>query len=292
MTAETFTKTSDLSNRLSALSRDNFYDVYRQFSWPEQLGSDRMAMSPELTTLYGTEIWDQLTDEQKRMLTITETANLFSNTLNGERLLVSGLSAQLYAGSATSEITDYLHHFLDEENKHMIMFGVFCRKYVGRVYPEKKIAFQKQYAPGEELLRFYSLAMIVEAYGDYYNIRVAEDDRCDSLVRDISRTHHLDEARHIAFDRAYISELAAIHLPEWEQSTLDEFRAWLAGFMKVNWITFYNPAAYRDAGIADSYQVQKQAMASPYQQELRKTISSGVVKYFRKTGLIDAEPEL
>ena len=285
--------TNRLSKRLSALSQEQFYDVYKSFSWPEELGSDQLAMSPEITTLSGTEVWSTLSDEQIRKLTITETATLFSNTLNGEKLLVSGLSSQLYSGArATPEITDYLHHFIDEENKHMIMFGIFCKKYLGRIYPDKKFSLARKYAPGEELLSFYALAMVVEAYGDYYNIRVMQDDRCAPIVREISHLHHVDEARHLAFDRAYLTELAQEYLPTWDEATLTNFRAWLAGFMRVNWVTFYNPAAYRDAGIADPYEVQKIAMASPQQVALRQKISQPIVKFFLKIGLLNETPEL
>lgn len=283
-------RTNALAERLSALSRERFYDVYEQFEWPERLDPDSFSMSPEITTLCGTPVWSALTDEQKWRLTITETATLFSNTLNGEKVLVAGLASQLYSKAATPEITDYLHHFLDEENKHMIMFGVFCRKYVGRVYPDKRLAMPARYAPGEELLRFYTLAMVVEAYGDYYNVRVMGDDRCNPLVRAISRVHHVDEARHIAFDKAYLAELAAEHMPGWDDATRKSFQDWLAGFMKANWLTFYNPAAYRDAGIEDPYEAQKIALAAPEQKALREKVTANVASFFLQTGLIAELP--
>lgn len=285
-------RTNALAERLTAQSRERFYDVYEQFEWPDRLDPDAFSMSPEITTLSGTPIWSTLSDEQKWRLTITETATLFSNTLNGERVLVAGLASQLYSKGATPEITDYLHHFLDEENKHMIMFGVFCRKYVGRVYPDKRLAMPAKYAPGEELLRFYTLAMVVEAYGDYYNVRVMSDDRCNPLVRAISRVHHVDEARHIAFDKAYLAELAAEHMPGWDDATRKGFHGWLAGFMKANWQTFYNPAAYRDAGIEDPYEVQKIAMAAPAQKALREKVTSNVASFFLQTGLITELPDV
>lgn len=285
-------KTNELTHRLNALSRENFYNVYDAITWPDELDSNKTAMPPELTTLYGTEIWPTLSDEQIRNLTITETATLFSNTLNGERLLVAGLSAQIYSSKTSPEITDYLHHFLDEENKHMIMFGVFCNKYVGRVYPEKKLQFPQAYAPGEELIRFYTLAMVVEAYGDYFNVRAMTDDTCDPVVRQISELHHLDEARHLSFDRAYLTELAERHIPNWEPETLKTFQEWLAGFMRTNWVTFYSPAAYKDAGIPDAYEAAQTAFAAPYQLALRERVTAGVTKFFLKNGLITAEPQL
>jgi hypothetical protein len=283
------TRTNRLSARLNALSREQFYDVYRQFDWPEGLDRDRFAMSPELSTLAGTPLWDDISDEQKWRLTITETGNLFSNTLNGERILVAGLTTQLYSKPASDEITDYLHHFLDEENKHMIMFGLFCRKYVGRVYPSRSFGLPQKFAPGEELLRFFTLAMVVEEISDQYNARVMNDDRCDPLVRAISHLHHVDERRHLAFDRAYLIELAGAHLPHWDDSTIDGFRSWLSGFIKSFWLTFYNPSAYRDAGIDEPYEVQQLAMAAPAQRALREELSAPTVKFLMKTGLL-AEP--
>ncbi len=288
-----FENTNQLAARLNAKSREGFYNVYESFDWPETLASDFLAVPLEYTTLYGTEVWSDLSDEQKRKLTITDTANLFSNTLNGERLVVGGMSPQLYGKHAPAEITEYLHHFLDEENKHMIMFGIFCRKYIGRVYPEKRLSFAiKDYAPGEELLRFYTQIMVVEAYGDFYNVRAMNDDQCDPLVRDISRVHHIDEARHLSFDRAYITELAAQYVRTWDEATLAGFRSWLAEYMRVMWVTFYNPVAYKDAGIPDAYEAARTAMASEYQTQLREKISAGVVKFFMKCGLLDAQPVL
>ena len=96
-------RTDNLTHRLNQLSRDNFYNVYDSIQWPEKLSASKTAMPPELTTLMGTEIWSSLSDEQIHKLTLTETATLFSNTLNGERLLVAGL-ANCGPGSETIQV--------------------------------------------------------------------------------------------------------------------------------------------------------------------------------------------
>ena len=142
-------RTDELSARLTAKSRESIYDVYRRFAWTDALDADRLAMPPEILSLYGTDVWGTLSDEQVHRLATLETANLFANTLHGEQVLVAGLSQQLYGKTLSDEMTDYLHHFLDEENKHMVMFGVYCRKYAGRVYPEKKLAFPKDVVPAK-----------------------------------------------------------------------------------------------------------------------------------------------
>ena len=280
------TRTDELSARLSAASREAFYDVYRRFAWTERLDVDRWAMPPELLTVYGTPVWGDLTDEQRHKLSIAETANLFANTLHGEQVLVAGLSERLYGTKLSDEITDYLHHFLDEENKHMVMFGIFCRKYLGRVYPDRSVAFPKLMAPGEAEIGFYAMAMVVEDFGDFYNIRTMKDDRCDPLVRDISELHHMDESRHLAFDRAYLTELSERWLPEWDEAQRAKFSSWLRGFMDANWSLYYNPSAYKDAGIPDPYAVRQIAIDHPAQVEHRAKIAAKLMRFFEKIELL------
>ena len=95
----------------------------------------------------------------------------------GGAALVAGLSDRLYSRSNNKHITEYLHHFLDEENKHMVMFGEFCHRYIGKVYPEKKISLPREYAKGEEEVAFFCKVMVVEELGDYYNVMIDRDER-------------------------------------------------------------------------------------------------------------------
>ncbi len=281
------TKTDQLCERLCAKSREDFYDVYNRFEWTERIDPDHVAMPLEITTLYGTDVWGSLTDEQKHRLAVCEVGNLFSGTLHGEQLLVAGLSNQLYGKKLSPEITDYLHHFLDEENKHMIMFGLYCRKYVGRVYPAKSLPLPKVIdTPGEEIIGFYSLAMVVEDFGDYFNIRTMKDTNCDPLVREISKVHHIDESRHLSFDRAYLADLCEEWLPQWDDAQRAKFSGWLRGFMTAHWGTYYNPSVYKDAGIEQPYEVRRQAIAHPAQQALYAKVSEKLDRFFSKIGLL------
>lgn len=284
------TATDRLCERLSAKSRENFYDVYKRFEWTDRIDPDRFGMPPEITTLHGTDVWDELDDEQKHRLGICEAGNLFAGTLHGEQVLVAGLSNQLYGKKLSPEVTDYLHHFLDEENKHMVMFGLYCRKYVGRVYPAKSLPLPRALGPGEDIIGFYALAMVVEDFGDYFNIRTMRDDRCDPLVREISRVHHVDESRHLSFDRAYLTDLCEEWLPRWDDAQRTKFSDWLRGFMEIHWGTYYNPVVYKDVGLEDPYGLRLRAMKHPAQTALREKVSEKLTAFFTKIGLL-LEPD-
>jgi hypothetical protein len=275
-----------LASRLTGASRRKLWDVYSAIDWPASLDSSLWYMPPDLISVYGTPLYEALSDAQRRRLSLFEIGNFFSLVLQGERPLVQGLVHRLYLKSSGREITDYLHHFVDEENKHMVMFGEFCHRYVGKVYPEKKIALAREYSTGEEEVAFFCKVMVVEELGDYYNVMIDRDERVDPLVRRINRVHHSDEARHLAFGRVHLAELCARHLSQWSAETLAGFRAWLAEYLKASWGDYYNPTMYRDAGLADPYEVRQLALAHPACSEHRKRASAKLVKYFLSHGLL------
>lgn len=283
---------AQLAVRLSMASRRKFYDVYRAFEWPEALEADAWAMPPELISLHGTPAWDTLDEPVRRRLSLYEMGNLFSLVLQGERLLVQGLAHRLYGKSTGHAITGYLHHFLDEENKHMVMFGEFCERYVGKVYPEKKLPLPRRYEPGQEEVVFFCMAMVVEELGDFYNVAVGQDERVDPLVREINKVHHVDEARHLAFGRLHLRELFERHAPQWSPQALDDFRTWLGGYLRASWADYYNPAVYRDAGIPLAYDIRQAALSHPAARAHRERASAKLVDYFVATGLLDERPAL
>ncbi|MCB9656316.1 MAG: diiron oxygenase [Sandaracinaceae bacterium] len=290
--ARTTKSASDVAVRLTALSRERAWDVYRDIAWPEALTGERYCMAPELMSVWGTEYWDTLDEAQRLRLSLYECANFFSLTLQGERPLVAGLSDRLYSKRVTKEGTEYLHHFLDEENKHMVMFGMFLNRYVGKVYPEKKVALERSYAKGEEEVMFFCKALVVEELGDYYNMKMMNDARLEPIVRELNDVHHRDESRHIAFGRLHLAELAAHWLSEWSDEVRMRVQTWLAQYLKASWADFYNPSMYRDAGLPDAFKLRTAVMAHPASAALRTQASAKLVRLFLDCGLLSEAPAL
>lgn len=286
-------KTStQLAIQLTGASRRKAWNVHTAFDWPAALAPDRWFMPPELISIFGTPLYDTLDDEQKKRLSLFEIGNFFSLVLQGERPLVQGLVHRLYLKSTSREITEYLHHFVDEENKHMVMFGEFCNRYIGKVYPEKKISIAREYAKGEEEVAFFCKVLVVEELGDYYNVTIARDERIDPLVREVNRVHHIDEARHLAFGRSYLAELFARYSSEWSTESLAGFRSWLVAYLQGSWGDYYNPSMYRDAGLPEAYEVRTMALGHPACAVHRRQASKRLVDYFVEIGLLAEEPRL
>ncbi|MCB9591978.1 MAG: diiron oxygenase [Sandaracinaceae bacterium] len=282
----------ELAVRLTNLSREQFWNVYEEFEWPEALDPERYQMQAELCSLYGTELWEDMTEEQRKRLSLYEIGNFFSLTLQGERPLVAGLSDRLYSKKVSSEATEYLHHFIDEENKHMIMFGIFLNKYLGKVYPEKKISLGREYGKGEEEVAFFCKVLVVEELGDYYNVKMMLDDSIEPIVKRINWVHHRDESRHLGFGRRHLTELAEHWLPQWSDETKKGFSDWLGQYVRSSWADFYNPTMYKDAGLEKPYDVRKMALAHPATAEHRAKASKKLLNIFLRLGLLEALPAM
>lgn len=284
---------AQLAVRLSDASVRKSWDPYTLFDWPAALEPEaNWYMSPELVSIYGTDAWEALDEAQQKRLSFYELVNLFSFVLLGERLLIEGMMNRTYRRATAGAITEYLHHFVDEENKHMIMFSGFCNRYAKGVYPEKKIAAPREMPKGGDEVGFFCKALIVEMIGDVYNVEMMRDKRIHPLVAQINKVHHIDEARHIRFGGEYVGEVFARVSADWTADDLRTFQTWLAQFLVSSWGDFYNPSVYRDAGLADAYAIRKMALSHPVCRKMREDTSADLVRFFLDVGLLDESPEL
>ncbi len=280
---------SKMVKTLCNASKRDYANPYTQLEWPEVLNADDWCMSPELLSLYGTDVYERLTESERKRLSFFEAVNFFSLNIHGEKPLVEGLAKRLYA-KGNRPIDPYLHHFLDEENKHMIYFGEFCTRYAGKLYPDKKLTFPRQYAPGEEDFLFFAKIMIFEEIVDTYNLRMAKDERLAPIARQINYLHHRDETRHLAFGRQLVKELFERHSPAWPPETLCGVRDYLGSYLAATWKEYYNPDVYRDAGLPEPHDVQEAAFAHPRSRAHRKEISAGCIRYLLQHGMLTEEP--
>lgn len=273
------------ARRLSELSVRDYRSPYDGIDWPETVDRQQWFTSPELISLYATPMWDSLTDEGRKELSFWEAVNFCSLNIHGEKALMQGLAARLYAPQP-AEVSDYLHHFLDEENKHSVWFGRFCLQYAGRVYPERKVSFPREYAAGEEDFLFYAKVALFEELVDRYNAAMGADERLAPIARTINANHHADETRHLAFGRLVVDELWRQHSPGWAPETVAGVRSHLTGYLTAMWRDYYNAEAYRDAGIAEPVAVARAAWAADATRAHRLTLTRRCVAFLTDAGIL------
>ena len=278
-------------DRLCEVSRNVFTNPHTALEWPESIGDDAWCMSPELVSIYGTPAYDALDDMQRRKLAFFEAVNFFSLNINGEKALLEGLTKRLYSRDRP-ELSAYIHHFVDEENKHMLYFGTFCQRYAGKTYPDKKLVLTGNTAPREADLLFFLKVLVFEELVDVYNVRMAKDERLPPVVRRINLLHHQDETRHLVFGRMLVKQLWDDLAPTLPKERLTALREYTTTYLQTTWREYYNPEVYRDAGLAEPYRVYQAALASDVTRAHRKDVSEKVVRFLLEIGVFIEEPSL
>jgi hypothetical protein len=277
--------------KLCQASTRDYNNPYTYLKWPDEVSLEQWFFSQELISIYGGEVYKQLPETQRQLLSFYEVVNFFSLNIHGERSLMEGLAHRLHNRNFL-DTSPYLHHFLDEENKHMIYFARFCTRYAGKIYPEKKFALSREYATGEEDFLFFTKVMIFEEIVDYYNVKMSLDSSLVPIARDINHAHHKDEARHLVFGRQIVKDLFHKHSPNWTTETLSEVRKYVADFFHLSWKEYYNPQVYKDAGLPDAYDLYEEAFNSEQARQHRQKISNSCLKFLLENSILEKEPVL
>lgn len=258
-------------DKLNRNARRDGRDPFTHFEWPESLG-DAWCTSPELISIHGTDVYEQLDDATRRRLSLHEAVNFFSLNIHGEKGLVAGLSARLYLDMGP-ELAEFLHHFVEEENRHMAVFGSFCLRYAGAIAPDRKLPLGFVEDPTEEEFLFFARMLLFEEMVDAFNQAMADDDRLHPLVRRIHRYHHADEIRHLAFGRVQVRELFERFRPEWSAEQAASVRAALLRFHHMMWNDFFSPRIYAAAGLELTLDDIRTLRHSPAARERRWTMT-------------------
>jgi hypothetical protein len=281
-----------LSRRLCELSRQSFAPLPQLAEWPDTLDGDGWCMPLALSAVAATGRLDDEPIEVRKRVAFFELVNFFSLNVHGERAMLGGLGESLYSPAADSS-WKYLHHFIDEENKHMEYFAGFCHRYAGKIYPDRKLVFPREHAPGEASFLFFAKVLIFEEIVDYFNRSMAHDPTLLPIVRDINRMHHLDEVRHLAFGRLVTRQLFEQWSPKWSRETMEGIRLYLAGYIEATFREYTNPEVYLDAGLfegralalAGAHALAREAFDAAL--PLRNRAVRRAAAFFSKLGLLD-----
>ncbi len=168
----------------------------------------------------------------------------------------------------------------------MFYFGRFCNQYAGKVYEEKKFPIERDYADGEEEFLFFARVMLFEEMVDIYNRRMGKDRQLVAISREINWLHHFEEARHLAFGRRLVEELFEDQADHWQPQVRRRIAEELVQFLDATWKDYFNPQAYKDAGLDDAYALRRELLEDPAVRTRRKTLCERSARTLVKLGLL------
>jgi hypothetical protein len=179
------------------------YDPDVDLDWDAPEVDGLWGMQPERMSLYGTDLWDRLTDEQRKELSKHEVASIASVGLWFEIVLMQVLLKDVYRSDPTDPRTHFMLTEIADECRHSTMFGRAIGAHGVPAYgPRRQI---------RRLARIFPL--IAHGAGAYASILIGEepvdrwqreqmlDERIQPLIRMVSRIHVVEEARHVTFAR-------------------------------------------------------------------------------------------
>jgi hypothetical protein len=273
-----------LLDRLGRMSVEDYYNPYRMFEWPPSLPTDRLWMSRELLSVYGTPKIDELDDEQLRRLAVWESVNFYSLNVHGIRELLTEVINRVHMPGFEVP-SDFFHHFIGEENEHMWFFAEFCRRYGEKIYFFPRIKLTSPDDPAVENFLVFARILLFEEIVDHYNLRMSEDETLHETIRQINRIHHRDESRHIAFGRELVTLLWAGVKERLDDKQMAAVRTYLLDYLRFSLQSFYSLEAYDDAGIRDPIAFRRELIDSPQRRKAHELVARKPLGFLRKAGI-------
>jgi hypothetical protein len=276
----------DLERKAERLLRSTAaraYDPDLDIDWSAPLVEDAPYIKPERSSLYGTEIWAGLTEQERVTLTRHEAASVMSVGVWFEEILIRMLAKIAYEGDPTSRRVQYAFAEIAEECRHSTMFARAIEKMgvpaygvsrhvhrLGRILPFL--------ARGEVI---WAATLLGEEIPDRLQREMVEDPRLQPLMRMVNRIHIMEEARHIGFAREELAEEAA-RTPRWLRPIRMAIISHIAFIVSRSLI---NPEVYRSIGL-DPKQTRKIALRNPHHQRTLHWSAEKVVATLDDHGLI------
>jgi hypothetical protein len=253
---------ADKAARLVAASERLSFDPFTEVDWDAPMEDTAFYLPPEFLPLYGTAVWDAMSEVQRYEYSRHECASLCSAGIWFENILMHLLLQHLYDLPADDGSHRYLLTETADECRHSSMFGEFIRRAGTPAYEVTKLLrfggkFLKATTKGPEA---YLAMLAAEELLDVTNRATMKDEAVHPTSRKIAKIHVMEEARHVSYARTYAAEV-------WP--TLSWIRRVVA-MVRAPFVVrsiadaLVNPAVYDELGIEDGASI---ARHNPNHQE-------------------------
>ncbi|MDF1606452.1 diiron oxygenase [Nocardioides sp. YIM 152315] len=272
-----------VTDRLLKSSAKQSYDPEVDLDWDAPLVDGLWYMQPERVSLYGTALWDRLSEEQRIELSRHEVASISSVGLWFELILMQMMVRDLYAADPRTPRMHYALTEVGDECRHSLMFGKAIEKVGAPAYGPQPVIHRlgrlmKTIGVGASA---YASILVAEEILDRWQRELMKDERVQPLVRMVCRIHVLEEARHMTFARDEVESM----LPDLSKVALTWHQVALAqtAFMVAR--ALVNPEVYRAVGI-DPREGRRAALGNPHYQDTLAWMGERVTSYLDDLGLI------
>ncbi len=277
------------ANRLLTASARRSYDPELDLDWTAEEIDGGWHWVPERLSLYGTPMWDGLTQEQKVTLSQQEAVSVASAGIFFEVVTLQLLARYVAGRQATERHAQYALTELADECRHITMFARSVEwggNTVHRPGPLTRTLSRglAHTAWGPSML---GAILTAEDIMDMFNRENMVDERVQPMVRQVSRIHVVEEARHLQWAKEEVArQVAGMSRP-----ALELHRTIVANATVIVARNLVNGAAYRSVGLTP-WKARRVARHNPHYQATLRWTASRAVAYLREVDLIGGPSEL
>lgn len=279
--------------RLLESSVRHSYDPITAVDWDAPLVPGMPYMPLERVSLYGTELWKTLSEEQRIELSKHEIASGQLVGLWFEMILMQLLARYAYDLDPRSAHAQYALTELGDETRHSIMFARCAAKLgVPHYKPQRTVhelaRLAKAALSGPSM---FGAVLVAEETTDRMQRLIMDDESIQPLIRTVSRIHVVEEARHVRYAREEVTR----RMGELRNSTAGRAavrRTRIEAHRTITAVLAYliidgmiDPHVYAAVGIRPA-EGRAAALANPHHQETRRWMAAKIVAFLRDEGLI------
>ncbi|MFC0452674.1 AurF N-oxygenase family protein [Rhodococcus jostii] len=273
----------ETAQRLLASSARKSYDPMVEVDWEAPIPDDKFGLTPEWSTLYGTALWDEMTDAQKIELTKHEAASVSSVGLWFEILLMQMLLRDVYGRDKHSRHVQFALTEVADECRHSVMFARAGERLNMPSYgPHPAIhKLGRIWGGFFRGANAYASVMAAEEILDMMQRDFMKDERVQPVTRTVSKIHVLEEARHIRFAREEVGR--RIEGASWARLQIERLNTAAVVYFVMK--SMIRKEVYENAGL-DPKRAAAEAKNNQHYKDTVRTSGSKLMQFLDSVGLV------
>jgi hypothetical protein len=276
------------AERLLRSSLDHSYEPSIDVDWEAPLVEGAWGIPAHRVSLYGTELWEGLGEEQRRTLSVHELCSIARMGIWFEMILMQMLLRYAYDRDPRRPHIQYALVEIADECRHSVMFAKMAERYGVPDYAPRRMTHElgrlfKTIATGPAM---FAGTLFVEEILDQLQREAMRDETVQPLTRMVNKIHVTEEARHVRYAR---EELMRI-MPRTNAAQRAVARYLAARIAFVVARNLIHRDVYRSVGI-DPDAGHKAALANPHHQEMLRWSARKLVPFLREQGIIGGPTE-
>ncbi|HEY2638343.1 MAG TPA: diiron oxygenase [Streptosporangiaceae bacterium] len=279
------TEREGIAERLLRSSATASFDPLTEIDWTVPLDESRFAIPPHRVSLYGTPLWDRLTDAQRKELSRHEVASIACVGIWFETILMQMMVRHAYDRDPTTSHVQYAYTEIADECRHSVMFARFVRKMGAPYYRPDRLGqlLGRVFKATSNGPLTFSAALFVEELLDQMQREAMADGQIEPFTRAVARIHVVEEARHMRYAREEL-------IRDWPQRSATT-RAWSRIVLALVAYTaaerLVSPACYAQVGL-NPRAARRVARRNPHWRTAKTAFARQAVETFAAVGLISA----